>query len=246
MRSALGKRIYWVLVFGALLAAGSVGCGNKQEVQPTPAAQTTPGPQSTLGAPGTPTVQPKTIKIEAGDNPSWGPADAKVTIIEFSDFEGRYCGAFAVQTLPQIRANYGNKVRFVFMNAPLKKGYYAQKAAEAGECANAQGAFWPYHDLLFQNQQALTALLMPDVVESMKGYAAQLGLNTATFNDCLDSGKMAAAVQEDVLVSRKAVADAELTSFPVPSFFINGNYLSGAKTYDVFKQAIDAALAAAG
>jgi protein-disulfide isomerase len=194
------------------------------------------------------------VAIDVGDNPSKGPTDAKVTIVEFADFQGSHCGSFALQTLPQILADYGDKVRFVFMNMPLKlTDPYSEKAAEAGECANAQGFFWQYHDLLFQNQQVLTGLLTPDptaglakAVESFKGYAAQLGLDTAKFNDCLDLGKMASAVQTDEQVGAKAGHDAGWTSFTVPSFFINGTfYLSGAKPYDAFKQAIDAALAAA-
>jgi protein-disulfide isomerase len=236
-----------VAVGGAIFAACSSGSSTSTQV---PAG----GSPSPPGAGGAPTVQPtpKTITIDPGDNPSKGPADAKVTIVEFSDFQGPNCGKFAQQTLPQILSNYGDTVRFVFVNYPLNKDVYAQEAAEAGECANAQGAFWQYHDLLFQNQQAFAGLLTPDptaglakIVDSLKGYAAQLGLDTANFNDCLDSRKTTSAVQADRQVADKAAQDAGLTSFPVPAFFINGNYLHGAKPYDVFKQAIDAALAAA-
>jgi protein-disulfide isomerase len=232
---------------GALFTACSSGSSNSTQ---SPGGGSSPVP----GAGGTLTVvpTPKTVEINVGDNPYKGPADAKVTIVEFADFQGPNCGRFATQTLPQILSNYGDKVRFVFINFPLKKDNYAQKAAEAGECANAQGAFWQYHDLLFQNQQVLTALLTPDpagglakVAESLKGYAAQLGLDTAKFNDCLDSGKMTSAVQADGQVSQKAIQDAGLTSHGLPAFFINGNYLGGAKAYAVFKQLIDAALAAA-
>jgi protein-disulfide isomerase len=233
-----------------VLLAGC-GSGSSKSTAQTPGGGATSAP----GAGGTPTVQPtpKTVEIDPGDNPSEGPADAKVTIVEFSDFQGPNCGKFAQQTLPQIMANYGDKVRFVFMNAPLRTAHpYAQKAAEAGECAYAQGAFWQYHDLLFQNQQALSDLATPDptaglaqATGNLKAYAAQLGLDTAQFNDCLDSGKMASTVQADLQVGEKAAQDAGLTGFSMPTFFINGNYLSGAKPYDVFKQAIDAALAAA-
>jgi protein-disulfide isomerase len=249
----IGGRIGWVLALVALLAG--VGCSNTQEAQPTPAAQTTPGVQSTLGAAGTPTVQPtpKTVTIEVDDNPSKGPADAKVTIVEFSDFQGPNCWTFAQQILPQILANYGDKVRFVFMNFPLSNDTYAQNAAEAGECANAQGSFWQYHDLLFQNQKVLTDLLAPDpaaglvkVVENLKAYAAQLGLDTAAFNECLDSGRMRFAVAADKRVALKARTDTGLTSVFVPAFFINGNLLQGHMSYDVFVRAIEAALAAAG
>jgi protein-disulfide isomerase len=211
--------------------------------------------QGTPGAQGTPAVEPtpKTVTIDADDNPAKGPADAKVTIVEFSDFQCPYCGSFVQATLPQILSNYGDKVKFVFMNFPLTSIHpYSEKAAEAGECANEQGAFWQFHDIMFQNQTTLTNLLTPDataglakVVDSLKGYAAQLGLDTAKFNDCLDSGRMADAVQADMTLAQKAATDAGLTRFGTPAFFINGNSLSGAQPYANFKAAIDAALAAA-
>jgi protein-disulfide isomerase len=211
--------------------------------QGTPGAQPTAAPQAT----------PKTVTIDVGDNPAKGPATAKVTVVEFSDFECPYCGNFATQTFGQIISNYGDKIRFVFLNLPLTQIHpYAEKAAEAAECANEQGAFWQYHDILFQNQATLTAFVTADatggvakVVDSMKGYAAQLGLDTAKFNDCLDSGRMASAVQADMTVAQTAATDAGLTRFGTPAFFINGNNLSGAQPYAVFKAAIDAALAAA-
>jgi protein-disulfide isomerase len=218
----------------AIVALAGAGCGSTSQAQPT--VEPTP----------------KTITIDPGDNPSKGPADAKVTIVEFGDFQAPHSRSFAEQTLPQILSNYGDEVRFVFVNYPLKKDSYAQEAAEAGECANAQGAFWQYHDLLFQNQQALSGLLTTDptaglakVVESLKGYAAQLSLDAAKFSSCLDSGKMATAVETDKVLAAKAYYDTGLTSWGSPCFFINGNYLSGSKPYAVFKQAIDAALAAA-
>ena len=197
--------------------------------------------QLTPGAQGTPAAQatPKPVTIDVGDNPAKGPADAKVTIVEFSDFQCPYCSRFTTETLPQILSNYGDKVRFVFMNFPLPSIHEnAQKAAEAGECANEQGAFWQFHDIMFQNQSALT-------VDNLKSYAAQLNLDTAKFNECLDSGKMASAVEADMTAAEKAATDAGLTRFGTPAFFINGNSLSGAQPYANFKAAIDAALAAA-
>jgi protein-disulfide isomerase len=190
---------------------------------------------------GTPTVEPtpRPVTIDVDDNPAKGPADAKVTIVEFSDFQCPYCGRFVAETLPQILANYGDKIRFVFMNLPLTSIHEnAEKAAEAGECANEQGAFWQFHDIMFGHQDALT-------VDDLKGYAAQLGLDTAKFNDCLDSGKMVDAVQADLQAGQTAATDAGLTRFGTPAFFINGINLSGAQPYEVFKAAIDAALAAA-
>jgi len=197
--------------------------------------QTTPGAQATPAALAT----PKPVTIDVGDNPAKGPADAKVTIVEFSDFQCPYCARFVQETMPQILSNYGDKVRFVFMNFPLSQIHEnAEKAAEAGECANEQGAFWQFHDIMFQNQSALT-------VDNLKSYAAQLNLDTAKFNECLDSGKMADAVAADMAVAEKAVTDAGLTRFGTPAFFINGNSLSGAQPYENFKAVLDAALAAA-
>jgi protein-disulfide isomerase len=199
------------------------------------------GGGSVVAAQGTPTVEatPKPVTIDVGDNPAKGPADAKVTIVEFSDFQCPYCGKFVQETLPQILSNYGDKVRFVFMNLPLTSIHqYAQKAAEAAECANEQGAFWQFHDIMFQNQSALT-------VDDLKSYAAQLQLDTAKFNDCLDTGKMADEVDADLAAGEKAVSDAGLTRFGTPAFFINGVHLGGAQPYENFKAAIDAALKAA-
>jgi protein-disulfide isomerase len=199
------------------------GTPSGQAAQNTPAANATPQP----------------VSIDAGDNPAKGPVDASVTVVEFSDFQCPYCARFTQETLPAILSNYSDKVRFVFMNFPLTSIHAnAEKAAEAAECAYDQGAFWEYHDLLFQNQAALDA-------DSLKGYAASLGLNASQFNECLDSGEKADEVEKDMTAAQKAVQEAGLDRFGTPAFFINGNHLGGAQPFDVFKQAIDAALAAA-
>lgn len=194
-----------------------------QTPQNTPAAAVTPGP----------------VTIDVDDNPAKGPADAKVLIVEFSDFQCPYCARFTQQTLPSILSEYSDRVRFVFMNFPLTSIHPdALKAAEASECAYDQGAFWEYHDLLFQNQSALD-------VESLKSYAASLGLNTNEFNDCLDSGEKTDDVEKDMTAAQKAVQEANLDRFGTPAFFINGKHFGGAQPFEAFKQVIDAALAEA-
>jgi protein-disulfide isomerase len=201
-----------------------------------------------------PTATPKVVDVPVADAPTKGPAGAKVTIVEFSDFECPYCARFVAQTMPSILQNYGDKVLFAFRAFPLTSIHpYAEKAAEASECANDQGAFWPYHDLLFQNQTTLAGYITADatggvatVITNLKQYAASLNLNTATFNDCLDSSKDKAKVDADVAALTKAAQDAGITQYGTPTFFINGKYLGGAYPYDTFKQMIDAALAAAG
>ena len=203
------------------------------------------------------------VPMDVADAPTKGPENAKVTIVEFSDFECPYCDRFVTQTLPQILSAYGDKITFAFRNYPLPASMhpYAEKAAEAGECANDQGAFWQYHDLLFQNQNALAALVQADatngvtqVVAKMEEYAGTLGLDTAKFNQCLDSSADKAKVDSDQKAMTDALSAAGVTSFGTPSFFINGRFVSGAYPFDAntsgykdgmftFKQAIDDLLA---
>jgi protein-disulfide isomerase len=130
----------------------------------------------------------------------------------------------------KIRETYGNRVRLVYRDLPLENHEHAFKAAEAALCAEDQGKFWPYHDLLFQNQGALQ-------IDALKRYASSLGLDGARFATCLDSGAKAAAVKEDL---------ADATEYGVsatPTFFVNGRTLSGAQPFEAFKAVIDEELA---
>ncbi|MFH1211863.1 MAG: DsbA family protein [Candidatus Woesearchaeota archaeon] len=181
-------------------------------------------------------------------DPSIGSKDAPVVIIEFSDFQCPFCGASEgtnqkvidyikskdatwQPAVPNIIKDYivSGKVRLVFRDFPLGGHQYAQKASEAAECANDQGKYWEYHDVLFANQDKLT-------IDDLKGYASSLGLNTQEFNDCLDSGKYAQEVQDDFT----AGAAAGVTG--TPAFFINGELIAGAYPYSKFKEIIDSAL----
>lgn len=107
-------------------------------------------------------------------------------------------------------------------------GELSVKAAEASACADDQGMFWEYHDLLWINGVV--------DVDSLKSYASDLGLDTSTFNDCLDTGKQTAEVQEDSQDAQTYGAGG------TPAFFINGQLVTGAQPFSVFQQAIDAAL----
>ncbi|MFH0956236.1 MAG: thioredoxin domain-containing protein [Candidatus Aenigmatarchaeota archaeon] len=172
------------------------------------------------------------VKPTADDDAVLGQASAKVTIIEFSDFQCPYCSRFVLQTFPQIKTNYidTGKAKLIFRDFPLGFHANAAKAAEAAECAGDQGKYYEMHDKLFGNQSALG-------IDSYKQWAAELGLNTATFNSCLDSGKYTAEVAAD------AAAGAAAGVTGTPTFFINGAKLVGAQPYEAFQQAIDAALA---
>ena len=102
----------------------------------------------------------------------------------------------------------------------------AKPAAEAAQCAHAQGNFWPYHDKLFENQRSLT----PD---SLKKYAADIGLDVEAFNACYDGGEHRGIVQEDYQQGQR------LGVTGTPAFFINGRFLSGAQPFEAFKTIID-------
>jgi protein-disulfide isomerase len=167
----------------------------------------------------------------AEHDPAWGPDDAPVLIQEFADFQCPYCGKFALQTYPKIKEAYGDQVRFVFRDFPLTQIHgSAQKAAEAAQCAADQGLFWEYHDLLFENQAALSE-------SDLRRYAEDVGADTGEFNDCLDSGKNAREVLMDMQDGQKSGVSG------TPAFLINGLLLSGAQPFEQFQLAIDQALA---
>lgn len=122
-------------------------------------------------------------------------------------------------------------MRIVYKDFPLSIHNNAQKAAEASRCAREQNKYWEYHDVLFQNGSALS----PD---NLKKFAADLQLDTARFNACLDSGKYAAAVNKDLADGTKVGVSG------TPAFLVNGRFLSGAQPFSAFQEAIDDALSA--
>ncbi len=172
-------------------------------------------------------------QVGIGGNSIKGDENAPVTIVEFSDYECPFCARFYVQTYGQIEEEYINtgKVKLVYRDFPLSIHPNAQKAAEAAECAGEQGKYYEMHDLLFENGAS-------GGVDSYKAYAGQIGLNLADFNNCLDSGAMASEVQKDFQEGQQYGVQG------TPAFFINGKLISGAQPYNVFKQEIEAALAA--
>lgn len=169
-----------------------------------------------------------TAAVSADDDPSIGPENASVTIIEFSDFQCPFCTK-AEPVISQILENYKGKVRFVYRDFPLSFHQYAQKAAEASECADEQGKFWKYHDTLFEKQSEWSS----EGVAKLKEYAADLGLNAEQFNKCLDSGKYASEVQKDFTDGQEAGVSG------TPAFFINGKALVGAQPFEAFQQIIE-------
>lgn len=165
--------------------------------------------------------------------PALGPADAKVTLIEFGDFECPPCGRMAAAVDEALRP-LQRRVRYIFRQYPLNIHRYAWKAAEAALAAHAQGKFFPYAHILFANQKSLD-------VEALKRYASEAGLDRKRFDEDLDSGRFAADVITDKRQGRRAGVRS------TPAFFLNGVQL-GEESYDPegLRVAIERAVAAAG
>jgi len=161
-----------------------------------------------------------------------GNNDAKVTVVEFADFECPACQA-GYPIVKKLTQDYGDKILFVFRHFPILTGHpYALEAAEAAEAAGEQGKFWEYYDFLFESQGKLTD-------DDLRGYAKTLGLDMTKFNAALDSDKYKDKVMADLADGEKLGVDA------TPTFFINGKKYVGVQTYDQFKSIIDGQLKAA-
>jgi protein-disulfide isomerase len=173
------------------------------------------------------TLEEPTVAV-AATGPARGPAEAPVTIVVFSDFQCPYC-AKGRDVMEHVLSAYAKEVRLVYRDFPLPFHPQAEKAAEAGRCANEQQQFWRIHDWMFNNQQNLS-------VESLKDAAKSLGFDEARFNECLDSGKYRDAVAEDTRAGEKAGVHG------TPGYFVNGHMINGAMPFERFKAEIDGAL----
>ncbi|MBN8590607.1 MAG: DsbA family protein [Anaerolineae bacterium] len=170
------------------------------------------------------------LEVSVDDDPSNGPLDAPITIVEFSDFNCPYCARFRRDTLPLILENYGDQVRFVYRDFAIL-GPSSVDAAIASECADEQSAFWFYHDLLFENQRNFNR-------EMLIGYAQQIDLRLEEFASCLDDPEIRTEVMADTEEAQRLGATG------TPTFFINGRPLVGAQPFEVFASIIDDELAA--
>ncbi len=171
-----------------------------------------------------PPYEPPKVAVDA-TGPSKGPADAPITIVEFSDYECPFC-VRAEPTVRDVLAAYPGKIRIVYRDYPLPMHPKAPKAAEAAHCAGDQGKYWEMHDKLFTNGAKLD---LPD----LKAHAREVGVDGGKFDQCLDSGEKAKVVESH----KKAGDEAGVSG--TPAFFINGRLLSGAQPLEAFKAIID-------
>ena len=175
-----------------------------------------------------PAPEPPILSVSADDDPSVGPANAPVTIVEFSDFQCPYC-KLSLPTIKEILAKYPDKVRVVYRDYPGPNHPHAQQAAEAAQCAGDQGKFWEYHNSLFDRQT-------PGSGWNFTELAKEIGLNQDAFVTCLNTGRYREEVAKDLQDGFK------LGVTSTPTFFINGRPLVGAKPFAEFQDVIDGLL----
>jgi protein-disulfide isomerase len=173
------------------------------------------------------------IKINQNDH-VLGNKNAKVAIVEYSDFECSFCKKFWSETLPRIKKEFidSGKVRFAYRHFPLPIHSGARPAAIASECAAEQGKFWPMHDKIYE-ELGKTKQLTGD---NLKEWAAAIGLDAPKFSQCFDGEKYAQKVSDDLTSGQTAGVTG------TPTFFVNGQKIVGAQPYETFKQTIEGLL----
>ena len=213
---------------GAELVTGGPGVLHGSVSTRTLAAKTPSNGNVVLGTTseknGIGTATPRKVTLLA-HSPRKGPKAAKVTIVEFSDFQCPFCSR-VVPTLKQIHDTYPKDVAVVFVNQPLAFHAQARDAAKAFLAAGKQGKAWEMHDKMFANQQALQ-------VAELEKYAKELGLNVDKFKKDMTDPKTEEMVAADQKLAGSVGADG------TPTFFINGRELLGAQPFDSFKKIID-------
>jgi len=202
--------------------------GNKNTAQNPSAVAPSQGPNQAA-----PTADPnKKYDVSTGHFPIKGDKNAKVTIIEFADFQCPFCEKWFSDTGTQIIKNYVDtgKAKFAYRDYAFL-GQESTWAAEAAECANDQGKFWEMHDYLFSHQGSENSGTFSKA--NLEKFAADLGLNTDQFNSCLESDKYAKAVAADLADGQKVGVSG------TPATFVDGKIVVGAQPFSAFQTLID-------
>ena len=167
--------------------------------------------------------------------PVLGNPDAKVTLVEFADFQCPFCAKLFKEVITELKQKYINtgQVKFIYMNFAFL-GQESQYSAQASKCAQDQGKFWEYHNYLYNNHQGENQGAFS--LENLKKFAVNLGLNPAQFNKCLDEKKYEKYVIEDTALGRKFGVKG------TPGTFVNDFFINGAQPLPVFTSRIDSAL----
>jgi protein-disulfide isomerase len=176
-------------------------------------------------------LQPPRFDLDP-KGPSQGPADAPVTLVEFSDYECPFCKA-SETVVKQVLDRYPTQVRLLFKNFPIDTHPKARPAAEAAQCADEQGKFWDFHHKLFEKAPQIG----PDQLGPI---ATEAGLDAAKLDECAKAKKFAAKIDADIAEGKKSGVAG------TPSFFVNGVPLAAGRSVDDFAKAIDAELTRLG
>ncbi len=194
-----------------------------------------------------PPAEPQGVVLGVDDTPFKGDRTATLTLIEFSDYQCPFCARHFRETLPQLENEYisTGKVKYVFRDFPIESIHpQAFKAAEAANCAGRQGEYWKMHDRLFAEQNALG-------LQDLSQHARALGLDLATFQQCLEGGKEVAEIRKDIAEGQKAGVTGTPTFFfgrtePNETKIKVLRVIRGAQPYAVFREVIESLLASEG
>ncbi|MGH7567072.1 MAG: DsbA family protein [Gemmatimonadota bacterium] len=168
--------------------------------------------------------------VDVSHDPVLGPADAPITIVEFSDFECPFCARFAQETAPALRRQYGERIRWIFVNYPLRSIHpNAYEAALAGECATEQERFWPFYDAMFSGRHRLSGTGYEEAAET-------IGLDEERFQTCYRNADHAEEVALDIKEGEKFYI------LGTPTFYVNGKRMEGAQRPEAFAAVIDSIL----
>ena len=186
---------------------------------------------------------PKTASAAIKDRPTLGNPDAKVTVVEFTDYQCPFCSRFEKSTFKQLKKNYidTGKVRWVVLDMPLSFHKDAQFASQAAHCATEQEKFWDLRELLFQNQKQL-------LPEHIAQYAEQVGIQAEAFNQCINSNRYKETIQRDIAEAQKQRITGTPTfvvGVSAPDV-VSGKRIVGAQHYNVFSAEIEALLKTKG
>ena len=184
---------------------------------------------------------PETATAPTKGRPAMGKPDAKITVVEFTDYQCPFCRRFATTTFDKLKQTYidTGQVRWVVLDMPLSFHKEAMTASRASHCANEQGKFWEFRELLYQNQDKL----LPD---HLAGYARDVGLEAEAFDQCFTSNRY----QEDIERDQEAAKSERITGTPTfvigrtTDDIITGQRIVGAQPYRAFTTVIDKQLAA--
>ena len=170
--------------------------------------------------------RPELIKLDItpDDDPSMGRHDAPITIVEFVDYQCPFCSK-GTKILKEFVSKKGNNIRLIQRDFPLPSHKDARMAAEAAECADEQGKFWDYTELLFSNQQSLSG-------GNLQEYATRVDLNREQFRDCLHGERQSQEVDKDITDAKMAGISS------TPSILINGYYISGIPSFEYLEEVI--------